>query len=320
MKAAVYSRYGTEAQLTVEELPIPQPKADEVLLRVHATSINGSDTEALRGSPAYARMNGWFRPGKRILGSDISGTIATVGAGVTEFREGDSVFCDNLAGQGGFAEYVCVPRAKLVRKPTALTDVQAAAIPQSGVIAGQALAYRRPVSAGQSVLINGAAGGVGSFAAQMAKAAGAQVVGIDHGQKLSFLQSLGVEEAYDYRNLDCQALAGRFDKVIDLVGGQSVRDVCRMLKPNGHSLVVGGPVRYLLATLMMGPLLTLGREQSMSILAHQQSEREMLNVARMVEVGQIQSPVSAVFALDEIQQAFKAIRTNSVAGKVVITP
>lgn len=320
MKAAVYARYGSEDQLSIKELPIPQPEADEVLLRVHATSINGSDTEALSGSPAYARLNGLLRPGKPILGSDISGIVAAVGGSVTAFREGDSVFCDNFDRLGGFAEFVCVPQTKLVHKPSSLTDQQAAALPQSGVIALQALAYRRPLSAGQSLLVNGAAGGVGSFAVQMAKATGAHVVGIDHGKKLSFLQSLGIDEVYDYRDLDGQALTGRFDKIVDLVGGRSVRAVRRMLKPDGHSLVVGGPVRYLLTTLMMGPLLTLGRAQSMSILAHHQNERDMLEVALMVEAGRIQVPVSGVFALEDIQQAFKALRTNLLAGKVVITP
>ncbi|EAR08199.1 NAD(P)-dependent alcohol dehydrogenase [Reinekea blandensis] len=320
MKAAIYSRYGTEDQLDVQDVATPEPKPNEVLLKVHAVSINGSDCEFLSGTPAYARINGLLKPRKHILGSDICGVIAAIGSQVTDFQEGDAVFCDNFDRLGGFAEYVCVPASKLVRKPSGLTDEQVAAIPQSGVIAMQSLTTKSPVSAGQSVLINGAAGGVGSFAVQMALVSGAHVVAIDHGKKLNYLRQLGVEEVYDYQALDRQVLTGRFDKIVDLVGGQSVLSIRRMLKPDGHSLVVGGPVRYLISTLVVGTTLSIGRPLSQGILAHQQNENDMLEVARLAETEQIQVPVSAVYALEDIRQAFKALRTQAIGGKVVIKP
>lgn len=320
MKVAEFTAYGDERCIALRESPIPIPKDDEILIEVHATSINGSDWEFLTGRPAYARINGLRKPRKTILGSDIAGVVAEVGGAVTGFKAGDRVFCDNFERFGGFAQYVSVPQKKVIHTPHHLTHEQAAAVPQSGVIAMQCLNYGGALNRGDRLLINGAAGGVGSFAVQMAIDAELTVVGIDHGDKLDYLRTLGLSEVYDYRSLNTDALSGRFDRIIDLVGGQRVSTFKSWLSPQGTYLLVGGPVRHLLATLVNNPFDRVNGRKRMSILAHEQSENDILAVCDMVERGRIQVPVSAVYALDDIQQAFAAFRTHNALGKLVIQP
>lgn len=320
MKAAVYTAYGDERCIALRELPIPVPGAKEVLIRIKATAINGSDWEFLTGHPAYARLNGLRKPRKTILGSDIAGTIETVGDSITDFLPGDRVVCDNFERYGGFAEFVCVPETKLVRKPHGLSFEQAAAVPQSGVIALQSLRQTAALDPGQTLLVNGAAGGVGAFAVQMALAQGIKVVGIDHGNKLGFLRELGVTEVYDYRQLETAELLGRFDKIIDLVGGHPVSEFKDWLTATGHYIAVGGPVRHLLATLWAGLFNRVNGRSRLSILAHQQNENDILAVSELVETGQIKAPISKVYPLDQIQQAFRDFRLSTAKGKVMINP
>src|SRR5690348_9287485 len=186
MRAVVYDRYGPPDVLRVEDVPTPSPTARQVLVRVVATSINLSDWESLRGSPAYARIGGLRRPARRILGSDIAGVVDAVGPGVTRFRAGDQVYGDNLRLKGGFAEYALAPESALAAKPAGLSFAQASTIPQAGAIALQGV---RTAGAGRRVLINGAGGGSGSFAIQLCADAGAHVTGVDNAAKQEFMRS-----------------------------------------------------------------------------------------------------------------------------------
>src|SRR5688572_12257545 len=199
MRAVVYDRYGLADQLRVEEVPVPSPGAKQVLVEIAATSVNLSDWESLTGSPGYARIGGLRAPARRVLGSDIAGRVAAVGSGVTRFNVDDEVYGDNLGLMGGFAEYAVAPETALARKPRELTFAEASTLPQAGAIALQGTACSRR---GLRVLINGAGGGAGSFAIQLASFAGAHVTGVDNAGKLDFMREFGADEAIDYRSED----------------------------------------------------------------------------------------------------------------------
>ena len=199
VKAVVYDRYGPPDVLQVEDVPKPSPAAGQLRVKVAATSINLSDWESLRGSPAYARIGGLRSPARRTLGSDIAGVVDEVGAGVTRFRPGDEVYGDNLALKGGFAEYALAPESVLAHKPAELTFAEASTIPQAGAIARQGTKWAVTDS---RVLINGAGGGSGSFAIQLAKRLGAHVTGVDNAAKQDFMRSVGADDVIDYRRDD----------------------------------------------------------------------------------------------------------------------
>ena len=196
VKAVRYDRYGPPDVLRVEDVPTPVPATGQVRVKVAATSVNLSDWECLRGSPAYARIGGLRHPAHRTLGSDIAGVVDEVGEGVTGFRPGDEVYGDNLALMGGFAEYALAPESALAHKPAELTFAEASTIPQAGAIALQGTERAAP---GSRVLINGAGGGSGSFAIQLAKRLGAHVTGVDNEVKQEFMRSVGADDVIDYR-------------------------------------------------------------------------------------------------------------------------
>src|SRR5687767_8174310 len=219
MKAIVYTEYGSPDGLQLKEVDTPVPADDEVLIKVHAVSVNRSDWEALVGSPLYARMNGLRKPRRQILGSDVAGRVEAVGKNHTDFKQGDEVFGEMESYSGGFAEYVCTRGRDWALKPAAMTFEQAAAIPQAGVIALQGI--RDGVQPGQSVLINGAGGGAGTFAIQLAKSYGAEVTGVDNSGKLDFMRSLGADHVLDYTKEDFTRHGRQYDLILDVVADRS---------------------------------------------------------------------------------------------------
>ncbi len=252
MKAVVRERYGPPEMLRLEEVDRPIPKDNEVLVQVRAVSVNASDWEILRGKPLYSRIGGPFRPSHRTLGSDIAGRVEAIGSAVTRFRPGDEVFGDNLALMGGFAEYARAAEKSLALKPTGLSFEEAAAIPQAGVIALQGIRRKGNVQPGQRVLINGAGGGAGSFAVQLAKVAGAEVTGVDSTAKLDFVRSLGADHVVDYTREDFTRTGEHYDLVLDVTAHRSVFDYRRALAARGRYLYVGGSVSTLLQILTVG--------------------------------------------------------------------
>jgi NADPH:quinone reductase-like Zn-dependent oxidoreductase len=230
MRAVVYDRYGSTDSLRVEDVPTPSPAPKQVLVRVAATSINLSDWETLRGAPLYSRIGGLRRPARRTLGSDIAGRVEGVGSEVSRFRAGDEVYGDNLDLKGGFAEFAVAPESTLAHKPKRLTFAEASTIPQAGAIALQGTA---PAGEGRRILINGAGGGSGSFAIQLAKRAGAHVTGVDNAGKLDFMRSLGADEVIDYRRRDFTRTGERYDLVLDLVASRSPLACGRALARGG---------------------------------------------------------------------------------------
>jgi NADPH:quinone reductase-like Zn-dependent oxidoreductase len=319
MKAVVYSRYGPPEMLRLEEVDRPVPKDNEVLVQVRAVSVNASDWEILRGKPLYSRIGGPFRPRYRTLGSDIAGRVEATGPGVTRFRPGDEVFGDNLALMGGFAEYARAAEKSLALKPTGMSFEVAAAIPQAGVIALQGIRRKGNVQPGQRVLINGAGGGAGSFAVQLAKVAGAEVTGVDGTAKLDFLRSLGADHVVDYTREDFTRTGEHYDLVLDVIAHRSVFDYRRALAAGGQYLYVGGSVSTLLQILTMGPMIGRRDDRKVRILVVQPNAQDLLTVAELCQAGTIIPAIDKRFSLAEVPDALRYLGAGHAHGKLVIT-
>jgi NADPH:quinone reductase-like Zn-dependent oxidoreductase len=316
MRAVVYDRYGPPEVLRVEQVPVPAPGPEQVLVEVAATSVNLSDWEGLRGAPLYARIGGLRTPARRILGSDIAGRVHAVGPGVDRFSVGDDVYGDNLGLMGGFAEYARAPASALARKPAGLTFAEASTLPQAGAIAVQGTAA---LEAGQRLLINGAGGGSGSFAIQLAKRAGAHVTGVDNGGKLDFMRSLGADEVVDYHRTDCMRL-GPFDHVLDLVAHRSVLTYRRALARGGRYRCVGGPVPTLLRVATVGALLGRLTGRRIGVLVVKQGPSHFEPLARRCLAGDVQIHIDRRFGLDDVHEALAYVGEGRAHGKVVVEP
>jgi NADPH:quinone reductase-like Zn-dependent oxidoreductase len=314
VKAAVYDRYGAPAVLRVEDVPVPSPGPHQVLVEVVATSINLSDWECLRGTPLYARIGGLRAPKHRTLGSDIAGRVAAVGGAVTRFAVGDVVYGDNLQLMGGFAEYTLAAEAVLAKKPDGLTFAQASTLPQAGAIALQGTAR---IGAGQRVLINGAGGGSGAFAIQLAKRAGAHVTGIDNAGKLAFMRSLGADEVGDYRRQDLTDFAP-FDRILDLVATRSPFACRRALAPGGRYQCVGGAVRTLLPIVTVGALLGRITGRRVGMLVVKQGPTYFEPLAEDCLAGDVTIHIDRTFGLDEVPEALTYVGEGRALGKAVV--
>jgi NADPH:quinone reductase-like Zn-dependent oxidoreductase len=317
VQAVVYERYGHPDVLRVEDVPTPSPAAGQVLVNVAATSINLSDWECLRGSPFYARLGGLRAPGIRTLGSDIAGRVEAVGDGVTRFRPGDEVYGDNLQLKGGFAQYAVAPEASLARKPAELTFAAASTIPQAGAIALQGTA---DAAEGRRVLINGAGGGTGSFAIQLAKRMGAHVTGVDNGGKLEFMRSLGADDVIDYRSDDFTRGDVRYDLILDLVAHRSVFAYRRALAPSGRYRCVGGSVRALLRVLTIGAAAGLVTGRRLGVLAVKEGPAHFEPLTELCVAGAVNIHIERTFGLDEVPEALTHVGEGRALGKVVVTP
>jgi NADPH:quinone reductase-like Zn-dependent oxidoreductase len=314
VRAAVYDRYGSPDVLRLEHVPTPSPGPGQVLVRVVATSINLSDWECLRGSPMYARIGGLRAPARRTLGSDLAGWVEGVGEGVTAFRPGDAVYGDNLALKGGFAEFTVAPEAALALKPEALTFEQASTIPQAGAIALQGTVG---AAAGVRVLINGAGGGSGSFAIQLAKRLGAHVTGVDNAAKLEFMRSVGADAVIDYRTEDFTR--GSYDLILDLVAHRSVFAYRRALAPGGRYRCVGGSVRALLRILTIGWVAGRLTRRRIGVLAVREGPARFAPLAELCVAGEIAIHIDRTFPLDDVAAALAHVGEGRALGKVVVS-
>src|SRR5437588_11520260 len=252
MRAIVYHTYGSPDVLKLEEVQKPVPQDDEVLVKVHATSVNAGDWHLLRAKPFLMRLMGYglLKPKNSILGSDIAGRVEAVGRNVTQFQQDDEVF-GNI--RGGFAEYVCAREDALVLKPANLSFEEAAAVPMAAVTALQGLRDKGQIQPGQKVLIHGASGGVGTFAVQIAKSFGAEVTGVCSTRNLDMARSIGADQVIDYTQEDFTQNGQRYDLIFDAVGNRSVSDCKRALSPNGICAVAGfTTLSHLLQVLVLG--------------------------------------------------------------------
>ena len=318
MKAVVYNQYGSPDVLRLADVDPPTVGEDRVLVRVRAASINSWDWDELRGF-FLARVGAPRTPKREILGGDIAGVVEKVGSAVTDLSVGDEVFGDNAwFGMGGFAELAAVPARALASKPADLTFEQAAAIPQAGVLALQGLSKKPSLGPGLEVLVNGAGGGVGTFAVQIASKQGATVTAVDKAGKLDKVRSLGAKEVVDYEQDDYTRAKGRYDLIIDPVGRRSIFANRWALSAQGEYVMIGGSFPRLLQVFAMGPILSREDGRQLGVLRHRVDRDDMIRLGEMVTKGDIKPIIDSVFALDAVPDAFQHYLSGEFVGKIVI--
>ena len=318
MKAIVYHQYGPPDNLKLVEVEKPTPTDDQVLVKVHAVSINGSDKEGLIGKPLYARMGGLRKPGDPILGSDIAGRVEAAGKNHTQFKPGDEVYGEMGNYHGGFAEYVCTRAKDWALKPASLTFEEAAAIPQGGVIALQGLRDKGKVQPRQRVLINGAGGSAGTFAIQLAKYYGAEVTGVDNTRKLDFMRSIGADDVVDYTRENFTRKRKQYDLILDLVAYRSAFSYLRALKPGGSYYFVGGSVATLFQILLLGPLIKRMTDKNLRLLAVQRNREDLVQITELCQAGKIVPVIDRRYPLSQVPEAMRYVSDGRAKGKVVI--
>lgn len=317
MRAVVQDRYGGPEHLRLTVLPVPVPRKGQLRVRVLACAVNLSDWEYLVGSPYYARLaGGLFRPKYAVLGSDIVGIVDQLGPGVTEFAVGDRVMGDVVMVRGGFAEFACVAAGDMVRVPESLTDEVAACLPQAG---GIAVAGTEGIGAGDRLLINGAGGGSGTMAMQLARAAGAHVTAVDNAAKVAWLHELGADQVMDYRAQDFTAVGQTWDRVLDMVATRGPVRIAGALSHGGRYRAVGGEVGVLLALIFGGLRYRLGGK-SIGMLIVPSGRALTKQVADMAVQGRIAPIIEQILPLEGVADALQRTGEGSVKGKIVIRP
>ena len=314
MRAVVYEHYGGPKQLRVVNLEVPEPAKDQVRVKVSACAVNLSDWEYLVGSPLYARLlGGLYRPKKQVLGSDIVGVIDKLGADVSDLEVGQRVMGDFVMIRGGFAEYACTPASETVVVPDGLTDSIAACLPQAG---GIAVTGTSELKEGARLLVNGAGGGSGTMALQLAKAAGCHVTVVDNNKKVDWLRSLGADEVIDYRELNFTESGKKWDRVLDMVATRGPGEIAKVLADGGVYRAVGGGVPVLLS-LMAGGLFW-SRRRSIGILMVPSGKALTERVARLALNGQINPHLETVLPLSSVPEVLSRTGRGEVLGKIVI--
>jgi NADPH:quinone reductase-like Zn-dependent oxidoreductase len=319
MQAVIYEQYGSPDVLKLARVEKPIPKENEVLIKVHAVSVNGSDVEGLSGKPLYARFGGVLKPRKKILGSDIAGRVEEVGVKIRHFRPGDEVFGELMGYKGGFAEYACTPEKALAHKPPGMTFEEAAAIPQGAVIALQGIRDKGHVQPGQKVLINGAGGSAGTFAVQLAKYYGAEVTGVDNTGKLEFLRSLGADHVIDYTREDFTKTGKQYDLILDIFARRPASAYLRALKPNGIYFFTGGSTALLFQILLLGPWIKRTTGKHLRLLAVHQNRGDLVFISELFAAGKIVPVIDRRYPLIGVPEALRYVGEGRAKGKVVIT-
>lgn len=315
MKAFVYERYGPPERLRMAEVATPAAGAGQVLVKVLAASVNAADWHVLRGRPLFSRLTlGLARPKHQVLGVDVAGRVEAAGGGVTRFTPGDEVYANLLDhGYGGFAEYAVVPEGVAALKPAGLSFEEAAAVPMAAVTALQGLRRHGEPTPGQRVLINGASGGVGSFAVQLAKASGAEVTAVTSTANLELARSLGADQVVDYTTTDATRHGRRYDRILDTVGNRSVPELKRALAPGGKAAVTGfTSVRGLLGVSLRG-----GRDVT-QVQAHATAE-DLELLAELIEAGRLRPRIDRSYGFADLPAAIAYVEEGHAKAKVVVT-
>jgi len=321
MKAAVYRSYGPPDVVGVEDVPAPSPGDDEVLVRVVASSVNDFDWHLLTGVPFVNRAAaGFLRPRLRVLGSDVAGRVEEVGPGVTLLKPGDEVYGDvSPHGFGAFAEYVTAPEKAFARKPSSLSFEQAAAAPQAGGLAVIGLRGRRGIRPGQRVLINGAGGGTGTFAVQIAKAFGAEVTAVDAEWKLEGLRALGADHLLDYAVDDFTANGQTYDVILDVAAHRPMSAYRRSLRPGGVCAVTGGSIPRVVQLMALGPVTSAFRSRKVGLPRWKPNDdADVSFLSRLMDRGAVSPLVDSVFDLGDIAEAFRRFGAQQHTGKIVL--
>ena len=319
MKAVVFTRYGSPDVLELKEVDQPVPKDDEVLIKIHAVSINDWDLGALDGSSFVNRLIfGLLTPKKQILGSDVAGRIEAVGKKVMKFKPGDEVFGDLSGEWGGFAEYVCAREKALALKAPGMTFEQAAAIPQAAMLAVQGLCDQGRIGPGQKLLINGAGGGVGTFALQIAKLHGVEVTAVDAPGKLDLLRSLGADHVIDYTQEDFTKNGQAYDLILDVKTTRSILDCARALSPQGTYVTVGGSMARLFQALLLWPWFAISSKKKIRLVALKQN-KDLAYMNELFMAGKVKPVIGSTYTLSEVPEALKYFGEGNHKGKIVIT-
>ncbi len=322
MKAIVYTQYGAPLDvLQFKEVEKPTPGDNEVLIKVHAASINAADWHIVRADPFLARFaTGLLKPKNTIPGADVAGRVEAVGRSVTLFRPGDEVFSDlSACGWGAFAEYVCASKNALVLKPANMTFEQAAAVPLAAVTALQGLRDKGQIKAGQKVLINGASGGVGTFAVQLAKSFGAEVTGVCSTSKMDMVRSLGADHVVDYTREDFTKNGQRYDLILAANGNRSIFDYQRALSSEGIYVMVGGSMTQLFQAMLLGPGISMAGSKKMGNMLARQNQKDLTFVKELLETGKIVPVIDRRYPLSAVPEAIGYLEEGHAKGKVVIT-
>ena len=322
MKAITIDRYGSPDVLRLEEVEKPTPKDNEVLVKVHAVSANPLDWHIMRGEPFLARLEkGLQKPSDKILGADVAGRVEAVGGNVTEFQPGDAVFGDAFdSGLGGFAEYVCIPESTLVLKPAELSFESAAAVPIAAITALQGL-RKGGIQSGQKVLVNGASGGVGTFAVQIAKSFGAEVTGVCSTRNLEMVRSIGADHVVDYTQDDFTKNGQGYDLILDAVGNRSVSDYQRALSPRGMCVIAGfTTLPRLFEHMIVGPLMSMTNSKKVGMMSTVKTNKaDLLFMKNLLETGKVVPVIDKRYPFSETAEAIRYLEQGHARGKVVIT-
>jgi NADPH:quinone reductase-like Zn-dependent oxidoreductase len=322
MRAVIYRCYGSSDVLEFVDLPKPEPADDEILIRIRAAAVNPLDWHYMRGSPYIMRlMSGLGAPEDTRLGVDFAGTVEAVGAGVTRFKAGDEVFGGRT---GAFAEYVVMPEDRaVVRKPPNVSFEEAAAIPIAAITALQALRDSGQLEAGQKVLVNGASGGVGTYAVQIAKSLGAEVHGVCSSRNADMVRSLGATRVFDYKKENYTDSGLQYDLIVDMVGSQPLLANRRVMTPEGRLVMVGGPKGNWLGPLLpplRAKLLSPFVDQEFVTLLARLTQEDLQVLAELMEGGEIGSRIDRRYPLAELRDAIDYSESGRARGKIIVLP
>ena len=323
MKAIVCTKYGSPDVLQLQEVEKPTPKDDEVLIKIHAASINSRDWRMMRANPFFIRLvpGGFLQPKNRILGADVAGRVEAVGRYVKQFKPGDEVFgyLPSATGRGTFAEYVCANENAITLKPANLTFEQAAAVPVAALTALQGLRDKGNIHSGQRVLINGASGGVGTFAVLIAKALGAEVTAVCSTRNLDMVCSIGANHVIDYTREDFTRNGQRYDRILAANGYHPISDYLRALSPDGIYVVAGGSMLQLFQAALQGRQTSKTGGQKTYVISLTQSQDDLVFMKKLLESGKVIPIIDGYYPLTKIVDAFRYFEKVHARGKVVIT-
>jgi NADPH:quinone reductase-like Zn-dependent oxidoreductase len=318
MKAIVYEKYGPPDVLQLKEVAKPTPKDEEVLVKVHAASINYSDWHILSGDLLLRLMTGGFlKPKHKILGDDIAGRVEAVGPNVKQFHPGDEVF--GISNFGAFAEYVCVPENLLALKPASMTFEGAAAVPVAAITALQGLRDHGQIQSGQKVLINGASGGVGTFAVQIAKSFGAVVTGVCSTRKLDMVRSIGADHVIDYTREDFTKSGQRYDLILAAGGYHPISDYKRALSPEGIYICAGGSMAQYFQATLLGALISMTGSKKLGSMFAKPNPKDYVFLIELFEAGKVVPVIDRRYPLSEVAEALRYYGEGHTQGKIVIT-
>jgi NADPH:quinone reductase-like Zn-dependent oxidoreductase len=322
MKAIVYTKYGPPDVLKLKEVEKPAPKENEVLVKVHAASVNAADWHLLSADIFLVRLMGMglLRPKNTILGADIAGRVEAVGGNVKRFKPGDEVFGDNSeSGNGGFAEYVSVPERALALKPANRSFEEAAAVPMAAITALQGLRDAGKIRPGQKVLIHGASGGVGTFAVQIAKWYKADVTAVCSAGNAERVRSLGADHVIDYTKEDFTKNGQRYDLILAVNGYHPIAAYKRALNPNGIYVMAGGSMSQIFQAMLLGPWMSEMGGRKMGSVAAKMNQPDLVFLKELLEAGKIVPVIDRCYPLSEVPEALRYLGKGHAKGKVVIT-